>query len=185
MSNVQATEATASSTAVNTTSKAELLIRAKAAVEAGYRSMHEAAEALAVAQERHGASQADMARAIGKSEPWISRLLQWRREGYPSDSPFGPTTKAGRLAHAKDRAASGASKPRDPRKPKAIAAADDSTAAGSDTDAETSPAKGAETSEHALAELKDGIDRLVPLMDDAAKKEASDYLLKKIDEWVS
>jgi hypothetical protein len=40
-------------------------------------------------------------------------------------------------------------------------------------------------SKHALAQLKEEIDRLVPLMDDAAKKEAADYLLEKIREEVS
>src|SRR5271169_6543488 len=91
----------------NSTTKAELLRRAKAAIDAGDRSMHDAAEALAVAQELHGVSQAEMARAIGKSESWVSLLLQWRRTDYKAESPFGPTTKAGRLEHAKDRAASG------------------------------------------------------------------------------
>ena len=49
-------------------------------------------------------------------------------------------------------------------------------------DAETSPSEDTEASAYALAELKRGIDHLVPLMDHAAKKEASDYLLKKISE---
>jgi hypothetical protein len=109
-------EATATqSIPVNTPSKEELFNRAKGAVEAGEQSLRDAAEALSVAQELHGASQAEMARAIGKSEAWVSQLLRWRKSGYSGDSPFGPTTKAGRLKHAKDRAASGASKPRKPR----------------------------------------------------------------------
>jgi hypothetical protein len=40
----------------------------------------------------------------------------------------------------------------------------------------------AEISAYALAKLKDGIDHLVPVMDDAAKEEAVGYLLKKIRE---
>jgi hypothetical protein len=100
----------------NAPSKEELLGRAKAAIEASGQSLHDAAEALATAQELHGASQAEMARAVGKSEAWISMLLRWGRSGYKDESPFGPTTKAGRLKHAKDRVASGASKPRKPRK---------------------------------------------------------------------
>ena len=74
--------------------------------------MHEAAEALAVAQELHCASQAEMARAVGKSEVWVILLLQWRRTRYAAESPFGPTTKAARLKHAKERTAAGESKPR-------------------------------------------------------------------------
>jgi hypothetical protein len=110
------TKITAPSSATNTATKAALLNRAKAAIDAGEQSLHDCAEALAVAQELHGASQAEMARAIGKSEAWVSLLLQWRRSDYKGESPFGPRTKAGRLKHAKDRVTSGASKPRKPRK---------------------------------------------------------------------
>lgn len=111
-----ATDTNAQSAAVNSPSEEELLSRAKSAVEAGEQSMHDAAEALGIAQELHGTTQADMARAIGKSEAWVSLLLRWRRSGYKGESPFGPTTKDGRLKHAKDRVTSGASKPRKPRK---------------------------------------------------------------------
>jgi hypothetical protein len=104
-------EPAAAPTASNTTTIAELLKRAKAAIEAGEQSLQEAAEALGVAQELHGTSQAEMARAIGKSEAWVSYLLRWRRSGYKDESPFGPRNKAGRLKHAEDRAASGKSRP--------------------------------------------------------------------------
>jgi hypothetical protein len=164
----------------NTATKEELLQRAKDAIEANDHSLREAAEALAVAQEAHGTSQAEMARAVGKSAAWVSHLLQWRRNGFKAESPFGPTTKAERLQHAEDRIAAGASTPSKPRKPKVT----NGTAAAGDTDAETSPAKGAETSERALAKLKDAIDHLVPLMDPAAKKEAADYL-REISEGAS
>jgi len=103
------------SAAGNTPSEDELLSRAKDALDAGERSMRDAAEALGIAHELHGTSQAEMARAIGKSEAWVSQLLRWRRSGYEQESPFGPTTKAGRLKHAKDRLASGTGKPRKPR----------------------------------------------------------------------
>jgi hypothetical protein len=108
-------ETAAASSATNTPSKEELLSRAKEAVEAGEQSLRDAAEALGLAQELHGTSQAEMARAIGKSEAWASYLLRWRRSGYKDDSPFGPKTKAGRLKHAEDRVASGTSKPRKSR----------------------------------------------------------------------
>jgi hypothetical protein len=175
-------ETTAASTAVNTSTKAELLNRAKAAVEAGDQSMHEAAEALAVAQELHSASQAEMARAIGKSEAYVCRLLQWRRTGYEAESPFGPTTKTARLKHAKDRATSGASKPRKPRKPKATVAADDSTGAAGDTGAETSTAACSATTcddAKALAEFKVAVEHWLSRMSYEAKCEAVGYVLKK------
>jgi hypothetical protein len=167
----------------NTATKAELLSRAKDAIEAGDQSMRDAAEALAIAQELHGASQAEMARAVGKSEAWVSLLLQWRRTEFKAESPFGPTTKAARLKHAEDRAASGASKPRKPCKVSIKPKADADAATLTSTDANRSTCTNAEASAHALAELKREIDHLVPLMDHAA--EVADYLLTKIGEEVS
>src|ERR1043166_3464758 len=100
---------------VNTTAKDDLLRRARSAIEAGAHSFHDAAEALVVAKELHGATQAEMARAIGKYAAWVSLLLKWHRSNDNDQSPFGPTTKAGRLKHAKDRVAADASKPRKSR----------------------------------------------------------------------
>ncbi len=108
----------------NMPSKDELLRRAKDAIGASDQSLHEAADALGDARALHNASQAEMARAVGKSEAWVSLLLRWRRAGYPGESPFGPTTKAGRLKHDKDRRAAGVSKPGKPRKTNAAAQAD-------------------------------------------------------------
>src|SRR5438132_735417 len=51
-----------------------------------------------------------MAVAVGKSVAWVNKLLRWRRSGYRDHSPFGPTTKRGRVEHAQQR--SKASKPR-------------------------------------------------------------------------
>lgn len=176
---------TAASTSVNTPTKAELLNRAKAAIEAGDQSMHEAAEALAVAQEFHSASQADMARAIGKSEAWVSMLLQWRRAGYKDESPFGPTTKAARLKHAKDRAASGVSTSRKPRKQNTTPVTDDSAAPARDAVVEISISKDAKASTRALAEFKEAVNCYVPKMGDADKEEAKAYFLKKAGVAVS
>jgi hypothetical protein len=96
----------------NEATKEELFERAKAAVEAGQQSMREAAEALNTAQELHKVTQAEMARAVGKSEAWVSYLLRWRRSGYREESPFGPTTKMARLQHAEHRSATSQAKPR-------------------------------------------------------------------------
>jgi hypothetical protein len=97
-------------TAVNTTTKEELLQRAKAAVEAGEQSLRDAAEALGLAREDHSATQREMAEAIGKSASWVNKLLKWRSSGYKDHSPFGPTTRRGRVEHAQQRTK--ASKPR-------------------------------------------------------------------------
>ena len=189
--------------AVNATTKDELLRRAKDAIEAGEQSLHDAAEALSVAQDLHGATQAEMARAIGKSEAWVSRLLEWRRSDYKDESPFGPTTKAGRLKHAKDRAASGASKPRKPRKAstQAQAHADDAEVSAAipkagcarqEAEPENSTSAGARTSTcrklspaEAKEELRYAINQWWPYMDNAGKKEMTDYFLKKAGVRVS
>jgi hypothetical protein len=75
-------EPAAAPTASNTTTKAELLKRAKAAIEAGEQSLHDAAEALGLAEEDHSATQREMAEAVGKSASWVNKLLKWRRSGY-------------------------------------------------------------------------------------------------------
>jgi hypothetical protein len=101
-------------------SEVELLACAKEHVEEGNNaskeSFRQAAEALAQAKELHGTTQASMAKGVGMSEPWVSQLLKWRLEGYQGRSPFGPTTKAGRVQHAKERAASGVAKPQKDRR---------------------------------------------------------------------
>jgi hypothetical protein len=85
-------------TAFYGTTKAEVLSRAKEAIEAG-ESPRVIAERLACAQEDFHASQREIGRAIGQSASWVNRLLQWRQSGYNQRSPFGPTTRAGRAAH--------------------------------------------------------------------------------------
>jgi hypothetical protein len=62
-----------------------------------------ATESINSAIEDHGASQKECATAVGKSETLV-------RDGYPDDSPFGPTTKAGRVAHAQEKSSAGAAK---------------------------------------------------------------------------
>jgi len=79
----------------NTTTKADLLSRAKDAIQAGDQSLREAADALARAQEDFNLTQREIAEAVGKSAAWVNQLLRWRREGCPG-SPFGPGSKAGR-----------------------------------------------------------------------------------------
>ena len=96
----------------NTTAKDDLLRRARSAIDAGEHSFHEAAEALVIAKELHGAKQAEMAQALDKSEAWVSLLLKWHRSGDKDQSPFGPTTKA-ECQSASDRDPGSASK-RDP-----------------------------------------------------------------------
>jgi hypothetical protein len=87
-----------SRTALYGTTKAEVLRRAKAAVEAS-ESPRVIAGRLACAHEVFHASQREIGRAIGRSASCVNRLLKWRQSRYKERSPFGPTTRAGRTAH--------------------------------------------------------------------------------------
>jgi hypothetical protein len=73
----------------------ELLSRAKHAIESGETSLHVAAEDIAAAQEQ-GATQREIAEAVGKSAAWVNRLLKWRQSGYQDGTAFGPQAKASR-----------------------------------------------------------------------------------------
>lgn len=63
----------------------ELLQRARAAIVAGERSLREAAELIAEAQER-GSTQRAIAAKVGKSVGWVNRLLAWRASGFLGDA---------------------------------------------------------------------------------------------------
>ena len=62
------------------------------AVVVGDNAMRDAAEHLAAAKEL-GVTQKEMAKAVGKSEAWVSALLSWRAAGYVDDTPFGAQAK--------------------------------------------------------------------------------------------
>jgi hypothetical protein len=73
----------------------ELLKRAKQAIESGESLLQNAAEDIASAQ-KLGATQRQIAEAVGKSPAWVNRLLQWRQSGYQDGTAFGPQAKASR-----------------------------------------------------------------------------------------
>jgi hypothetical protein len=78
------------------TTKAEVLSRIKAAIEAG-ESPRTIADGLAFAQGHFHASQREIGRAVGRDPGgWVNRFLKWRKYGYKDASPFGPTTRAER-----------------------------------------------------------------------------------------
>jgi hypothetical protein len=174
---VYAAESAAPLGTANTTTKAELLKRAKAAIEAGEQSLQEAAEALGLAEEDHSATQQEMAEAVGMSASWVNKLLKWRRSGYKDHSPFGPTTKRGRVEHAQQRVL--ASKVRRAREPKVTAseAADD--AASAETRKAEYPEKEARTQPSTVTNPLDGfksaVDYWFHKMDCNAKREAVNY----------
>ena len=67
--------------AVLTLTTEELLSRAKRNIDSCERPLREAAEDIAKAREQ-GATQRDIALAVGKSPAWVNRLLKWRLSGY-------------------------------------------------------------------------------------------------------
>jgi hypothetical protein len=73
----------------------ELLSRAKHAIASGETSLLTAAEDIAAAKEQ-GATQRQIAAAVGKSAAWVNRLLKWRQSGYQDGTAFGPQAKASR-----------------------------------------------------------------------------------------
>ena len=80
-----------------TTSEAitELLTRATQLIASGEKSLRTAAETIAGAQSK-GATQRQIAAAVGKSVAWVNQLLKWRQGGYVEDTAFGPQSKASR-----------------------------------------------------------------------------------------
>ena len=165
----------AAATVTIRTTKAELLSRAKAAIEAGERSLRNAAEALALAQKDFNATQREMAEAVGRSASWVNRLLKWRRTGYKDYSPFGPTTKAGRVAHAQQRTK--ASRPRKPKATTTTTSADAETSSSS-ADAETSTSRKPSPAE-AKGNLMYAISHWWPYMDHAGKVEVTAFFFKQ------
>ena len=71
-----------------------LLSQAKLAIEAD--RPREAAAAMFIAHEKFGATQQEVAEAVGKSQAWVSCMLRWDREGL-DDTPFGPASRDARM----------------------------------------------------------------------------------------
>lgn len=65
----------------------------EAADSAAQADLREAAEYLAQAKEL-GARLDESAAAVGRSKPWISLLLTWRKANYSYPSPFHPPSKS-------------------------------------------------------------------------------------------
>jgi hypothetical protein len=172
--------------AVNGTTKAELLAYAKGALELGERSFREAAEALSRAQDNHGATQREMAKAVGMSIGWVNRLLKWRQAGYKDASPFGPTTRQARVQHAEQRH-------RRHRSEKNVDAdhrtnAQDCTAAGpteaaappiTNSARSAAPVQRKRSPSEATLEFKFAIDQWWPLLDEAGRAEIVSYFNEK------
>lgn len=66
----------------------ELLERAKRTIDSAIISLRPAAEDIAAARDL-GATQREIAAAVGMSLGWVNALLKWRRNGYQDSTPFG------------------------------------------------------------------------------------------------
>jgi hypothetical protein len=67
--------------------KAKHLQLAKRDIAQGTAAFKSAANHIFAAIEA-GATQTEVARAVGKSQPWVNRLLRWRKRDFVGDSPF-------------------------------------------------------------------------------------------------
>lgn len=167
-----AEQATAPPCATNRTTKADLLTRARIAVDAGSQSLHDAAGALGLAKEEHSASQREMAEAVGRSPAWVNALLKWRLSHYNDTSPFDRP----RSRSAAKRSSAGASEP-------TTADADDArqeaeTEIAASTNAEPSISRKPSPAE-AKGNLVYAINAWWRHMDAAGKHEVIDYFLEK------
>ncbi|UGY25461.1 hypothetical protein HU675_0000455 [Bradyrhizobium septentrionale] len=78
---------------VPTMTNEQLLSRAKQKIDSCETPLREAAEDIARASEQ-GATQREVALAVGKSPAWVNRLLRWRASGYEG-SAFGQKSVQG------------------------------------------------------------------------------------------
>jgi hypothetical protein len=157
----------------NTTTKANLLSRAKDLIEAGDQSFHDAAETLALVREDFKASQREIAEAIGKSPAWVNRLLQWRRQGFVG-TPFGPGSKARRERQKSVQA------PEQPAPSKIDADSAEASAEKRKTECVKREAEPKSKAQRTLLdEFKYAVNHWLPQMDDDTKREAVEYAIAK------
>ena len=151
--------------------KADLLSRAKAAIETSEQSLRDAAEALGTAQEEYSASQREMAEALGKSASWVNALLKWRRCGYKDASPFDlPRSRsAAKQSHKAKTTVS-----------------ESGDGAANSADAETTISTDAErpnsrmpSSTEAKVNLVEAIKHWWPFLDDTGKVEVTAFFFKQ------
>ena len=182
-------QTTTPTVAVNTTTKGELLTRAKAAIEDGEQSLREAAEALALARDDFNASQREIAAAVGKSVAWVNRLLRWWDECCPG-TPFGPSSKAKRerrkRVQAPEQQMRCPSTTDDPeagaQRRKAEYPKQETEAAAPFVEAQLSTSQKPPPVE-AKRNLISAIDQWWPSLDETEKREVIDYFLDKVDAW--
>jgi hypothetical protein len=74
----------------------QVITSCKAQISAIGSSTKELATDLAKLRDRFGMTQAAIAEAVGKKQPWVSHMLGWYDDDFKTDTPFGETSKAAR-----------------------------------------------------------------------------------------
>jgi hypothetical protein len=161
----------------NRTTKDDLLSRAKDAIEAGDKSLREAADALALAQEDFKASQREIADAVGKSVAWVNRLLQWQRQGCVG-TPFGPSSRAGRERRKRVQSTEQRAPRRAPRRIDTDKAELSNEKCRTECEKQEVEPKSSKV-ESPLDGFKSAVDYWFPKMDHSAKHEAITYATVK------
>jgi hypothetical protein len=85
-----------------TTTNDELVKKIRAAIASSRDAMRDAANDLHTLL-CQGMTQREIADAVGKSVGWVNAMHMWQIGGCKGDSPFGPTTKRGRVQHAEQQ----------------------------------------------------------------------------------
>jgi hypothetical protein len=99
---------------MSNTSVAEHLSCAKRDIAAGDKSLRSAADHIAAAKEG-GATQADVASTVGKSQPWVSRLLKWRDGGFKDGGPFADDNAKAKISRTNKSSTPRRAKKKEPR----------------------------------------------------------------------
>ncbi len=74
----------------------QVIASCKAQISAIGSSTKELATDLAKLRDRFGMTQAAIADAVSKKQPWVSHMLAWYDDDFNTDTPFGETSKAAR-----------------------------------------------------------------------------------------
>jgi hypothetical protein len=96
MSTPNITESAAQAASSTTETAQQVITSCKAQISAIGSSTKELATDLAKLRDRFGMTQAAIAEAVGKKQPWVSHMLGWYDDDFKTDTPFGETSKAAR-----------------------------------------------------------------------------------------
>ena len=94
------TESAAQAASSTTETAQQVITSCKAQISAIGSSSKQLASDLAKLRDRFGLTQAAIADAVRKKQPWVSHMLDWYDADFKTDTPFGETSKAARQRKA-------------------------------------------------------------------------------------